>query len=225
MQHPDSLTSDPAPSPATERNSRLTDTTRVETFSDGVMAIAITLLVLEIRVPETEDGNLWHELTGLWPSYLAYAGSFLTVGVIWLCHHRFFGRIRKMDGLLHCGNLLLLLAVAFLPFPTTVLAHHLEDGGWNARVATAFYGVVGALQAAAWFVMWIALRRDPDLFEPGYDAVFARRESMQAVVGFVVFDVIAAIGLLLPAAALVLYLAAVLGYGVSSTRNHVLSRA
>ncbi|MEC3952807.1 TMEM175 family protein [Nocardia sp. CDC153] len=222
MHHPDSLTSD---GDSRARDTRLTDTTRVEAFSDGVMAIAITLLVLEIRLPETEGGDLWHELTGLWPSYLAYAGSFLTVGVIWLCHHRFFARIRTMDGLLHCGNLLLLFAVAFLPFPTAVLAHHLEDGGWNAKVATAFYGVVGALQAAAWFVMWMALRRDPDLFEPGYDAAYARRESMQAIVGFVVFDVIAAIGLLLPAAALLLYLVAVLGYGYTSTRNHVLSRA
>ncbi|MGW4249444.1 TMEM175 family protein [Nocardia sp. NPDC004722] len=208
-----------------ERDSRLTDTTRVEAFSDGVMAIAITLLVLEIRLPETEGGDLWRELTGLWPSYLAYAGSFLTIGVLWLCHHRFFSRIRRMDGLLHCGNLLLLLAVAFLPFPTTVLAHHLEDGGSNAKVATAFYGVVGALQAVAWFVMWVAVYRNPELFEPGYDAAFARRESMQSVVGFVAFDVIAAIGLLWPAAALLLYLVAVLGYGVTSTRNHVLSRA
>ncbi|WP_051177900.1 TMEM175 family protein [Nocardia concava] len=216
MQHPEVLTAEP--------DSRLTDTTRVEAFSDGVMAIAITLLVLEIRLPETEGGDLWHELTGLWPSYIAYAGSFLTVGVIWLCHHRFFGRIRRMNGLLHCGNLLLLFAVAFLPFPTAVLAHHLEDGGWNAKVATAFYGVVGALQAAAWFVMWIALRRNPELFEPGYDAAYARRESLQAVIGFVVLDAIAAIGLLAPAAALLLYLVAVLGYGYTSTRTHVLSR-
>ncbi|AYF77992.1 DUF1211 domain-containing protein [Nocardia yunnanensis] len=225
MQHPEPELS-AAPPAVPERVSRLTGTTRVEAFSDGVMAIAITLLVLEIRVPETPDGELWRELAGLWPSYLAYAGSFLTIGVIWLCHHRFFARIRHMDGLLHCGNLLLLLAVAFLPFPTTVLAHHLEDGGPNAKAATAFYGVVGALQAAAWFVMWVALQRNPALFEPGYDAAYARRESIQAVVGFVVFDVIAAIGLLLPAAAaLPLYLAAVLGYGYSSTRNHVISRA
>ncbi|MFE2961856.1 TMEM175 family protein [Nocardia tengchongensis] len=204
--------------------SRLSDTTRVEAFSDGVMAIAITLLVLEIRLPDTEGGSLWHELTGLWPSYLAYAGSFLTIGVIWLCHHRFFSRVRAMDGLLHCGNLLLLLAVAFLPFPTTVLAHHLEDGGWNAKVATAFYGVVGALQAAAWFVMWTALRRNPELFEPGFDAEYARRESLQAVAGFVGFDLIAGIGLALPAAALLLYLAAVLAFGYSSTRPRVFAR-
>ncbi|MFE3104998.1 TMEM175 family protein [Nocardia tengchongensis] len=204
--------------------SRLSDTTRVEAFSDGVMAIAITLLVLEIRLPETEGGSLWHELTGLWPSYVAYAGSFLTIGVIWLCHHRFFSRVRAMDGLLHCGNLLLLLAVAFLPFPTTVLAHHLEDGGWNAKVTTAFYGVVGALQAAAWFVMWTALRRNPELFEPGFDAEYARRESLQAVAGFVGFDLIAGIGLVLPAAALLLYLAAVLAFGYSSTRPRVFAR-
>ncbi|MFE3195139.1 TMEM175 family protein [Nocardia sp. NPDC059240] len=213
-----------AASTAPERDSRLTDTTRVEAFSDGVMAIAITLLVIEIRLPETEGGDLWRQLTGMWPSYLAYAGSFLTIGVVWLCHHRFFSRIRRVDGLLHCGNLLLLLAVAFLPFPTTVLAHHLEDGGQNAKVATAFYGVVASFQAAAWLVMWAAVRRNPDLFEPGYDAAFARRESLQAIVGFVAFDVIAAIGLVLPALALLLYLVAVLAYGISTSRDRVLSR-
>ncbi|WP_158675712.1 TMEM175 family protein [Nocardia stercoris] len=216
MQYPDSVTADLEARPA--------DTTRVETFSDGVMAIAITLLVLEIRLPDTGTGDLFHQLVALWPSYLAYAGSFLTIGVLWLCHHRFFGRIRRMDGLLHTGNLLLLLAVAFLPFPTAVLAHHLEDGGWNARVATAFYGVIGALQAATWFVMWVALRRNPDLLEPGFDAEYARREAMQAIIGFVAFDAIAAIGLLVPVLALVLYLAAVLGYGYSSTRTRVFSR-
>lgn len=188
------------------------------------MAIAITLLVIEIHLPDTEGGNLLHDLGHLWPSYFAYAASFLTIGVIWLCHHRFFGRIRRMDGLLHVGNLLLLLAVAFLPFPTTVLAHHLEDGGPNARVAVAFYGVVASWQTAAWFVMWMALRRNPDLFEPGYDAEFARLESKQAVIGFVVFDVIAAIGLAVPILALILYLLMILIFGYSSTRSHVFGR-
>ncbi|MEV6769895.1 TMEM175 family protein [Nocardia sp. NPDC051030] len=207
-----------------EIEARPSNTARIEAFSDGVMAIAITLLVIEIRLPEGGEGhggNVLHELLGLWPSYLAYAGSFMTIGVIWLCHHSFFGRIRRADGLLQCGNLLLLLCVAFLPFPTTVLAHHLEDGGWNARVATAFYGVVAAVQALAWFVMWIALRRNPSLLKLGYDAEFVRRESRLAVIGFLAFDVIAAIGLVAPAAALVLYMVCLVGYGAQT----LLSRA
>ncbi|MFI1912671.1 TMEM175 family protein [Nocardia sp. NPDC020380] len=206
------------PSPPTVTEDRLTDTSRVETFSDGVMAIAITLLVLEIHLPDTGGGSLLRQLGALWPSYLAYAGSFLTVGVIWLCHHRFFDRIRRMDGLLHSGNLLLLLTVAFLPFPTTVLAHHLEDGGWNARVATAFYGVIASVQTVAWYVMWLALRRNPALFEPGYDSGYARRESRQAILGFVLFDLIAVMGLVVPAAALVLYVIAILAYGIGYER-------
>lgn len=197
---------------------RLTDTGRVVAFSDGVIAIAITLLVLEIHLPDTGGGNLLRQLGALWPSYLAYAGSFFTVGVIWLCHHRFFDRVRRMDGLLHAGNLLLLLTVAFLPFPTTVLAHHLEDGGWNARVATAFYGVMASVETVAWYVMWLALRRNPALCEPGCDNEYARRESRQALVGFVLFDLIALMGLLVPPAALVLYVIAVLAYGVGYER-------
>lgn len=195
---------------------RPTNTARVEAFSDGVMAIAITLLVLEIRLPAESGESLLRQLLRLWPSYLAYVASFLTIGVIWLCHHNFFARIRRVNGLLQLGNLLLLFCVGFLPFPTAVLAHHLEGSPWDARVATAFYGFVAAVQAGAWIVMWVALRRDPALFEPGYDAEFVRSESRQAWVGFVAFDLIALIGLVSPVAALVLYLLAILGYGITS---------
>lgn len=157
--------------------SRLSTTSRVETFSDEVIAIAITLLVLNVHLPESSNDGLTQQLLHLWPSYLAYIDSFLTVGVIWLCHHAFFSRIRHVDGLLQLGNLLLLLSVAFIPFPTAVLAEHLAAGGHDAAVAACFYGIVAMVQAAAWLVMWAALRRRPELFEPGYGADFARSES------------------------------------------------
>ncbi|MFI1919642.1 TMEM175 family protein [Nocardia sp. NPDC020380] len=186
---------------------------RVEAFSDGVMAIAITLLVIDIRLPESQD-DLLKQLLGLWPSYLAYLGSFATIGVIWLSHHAFFARIRQVNGLLQVGNLLVLLCVAFLPFPTTVLAHHLEDGGRNAGVATAFYFLTAAVQAGAWIVMWTAVRRDPALLRPGYSADVARVETRQAVIGFVALAAVGVIGLVVPIVALVLYLVAVVGYAL-----------
>ncbi|GAB4585058.1 TMEM175 family protein [Nocardia sp. IFM 10818] len=186
---------------------------RVEAFSDGVMAIAITLLVIDIRLPEGQD-DLLEQLLGLWPSYLAYLGSFATIGVIWLYHHAAFARIQRVNGLLQLGNLLVLLCVAFLPFPTTVLAHHLEGGGRNAGVATAFYFLTAAVQAGAWIVMWIAVRRDPTLLKPGGGADVVRTEIRRAVVGFVALAAIAAVGLVVPVAALILYLLAVVGYAL-----------
>ncbi|WP_327141049.1 TMEM175 family protein [Nocardia sp. NBC_01327] len=186
---------------------------RVEAFSDGVMAIAITLLVIDIRLPENQD-DLLKQLLSLWPSYLAYLISFATIGVIWLSHHAFFARIRQVNGLLQVGNLLVLLCVAFLPFPTTVLAHHLEDGGRNAGIATAFYFLTAAVQAGAWIVMWIAVRRKPALLKPGLPPDLVRTETRQAAIGFVALAVIAAIGLVVPTAALILYLLAVVGYAL-----------
>ena len=175
---------------------RLSNTTRVEAFSDGVLAIAITLLILNVRLPNASGNSLLRQLTHLWPEYLAYLDSFLTIGVVWLCHHAFFGRIRQVDALLAWGNLALLLTVSFVPFPTTVLADNLPKGGQNARVAAAFYGVVAALQAAAWLIMWTALRRRPLLFEPGFDAAYARSESRMAWGGIILFLGCAAVGLM-----------------------------
>jgi uncharacterized membrane protein len=196
---------------------RLTGTARVEAFSDGVLAIAITLLILNIRLPEVSRDSLLHQLAHLWPDYLAYLDSFLTIGVVWLCHHAFFSRIRHTDALLAWGNLFLLLAVAFVPFPTMVLADNLTRGGWNARVAAAFYGVVAAVQASAWLVMWAALRRRPSLFEPGFDAAYARNESRMAWAGIVLFVLCAAVGLLAPLVSLTLYVLVVLAYGLTTS--------
>ena len=97
-------------------------TGRVEAFSDGVFAIAITLLVLEISVPESAFDDLWHGIAEQWPSYLAYATSFITIGWIWVAHHGIFRRLQYANRRVMLINLLLLMAVAFLPFPTKLMA-------------------------------------------------------------------------------------------------------
>jgi uncharacterized membrane protein len=97
------------------------ETNRLEAFSDGVFAIAITLLVLEIKVPPPGTA-LGAELLHLWPSYLAYVVSFLVIGAIWLNHHAMFQHIVRVDGMLLLFNILHLMPIAFLPFPTAVLA-------------------------------------------------------------------------------------------------------
>jgi uncharacterized membrane protein len=109
-----------------------TGTGRLEAFSDGVFAIAATLLVLEFTI-KSGDG-LGSELLHLWPSYLAYATSFLTIGIIWMNHHFCVEKLARADRTLMFLNLLLLLTVAFLPFPTRLVAHHLQHGGEQAAV-------------------------------------------------------------------------------------------
>jgi uncharacterized membrane protein len=108
-------------------------TTRLETFSDGVFAIAATLLVLEFGVNEASP-NLSHQLLHLWPSYLAYATSFLTIGIIWINHHYCVATLERCDRVLMFLNLLLLLVVGFLPFPTKLVAHYLQRPDEQAAV-------------------------------------------------------------------------------------------
>ena len=128
-------------------------TTRLEAFSDGVFAIAITLLVLEIRLPDEHRiealGGLGRALVALWPSYAGYAISFVTVGIMWANHHNVIKLIARVDHGLIVWNLLLLMAISFTPFPTAVMAENLPRAGWDRNVAVAFY--CGAFTGTAFF--------------------------------------------------------------------------
>jgi TMEM175 potassium channel family protein len=128
------------------------DTMRLVTFSDGVFAITITLLVLEIR-PPTDDRNLLHGLITLWPSYLAYALTFLFIGQVWVNHHVMFDHIRAADRVVLFLNTLLLMVVAFLPFATSVLAGALRSGH-GQRTAVVFYGIAFAVTALTFNAVW-----------------------------------------------------------------------
>ncbi len=125
---------------------------RLVAFSDGVFAITVTLLVLEIR-PPTDDGSLLHGLVELWPSYLAYAVTFLFIGQVWANHHVMFDHIRAADRLMLLLNTLLLMAVAFLPFATSVLAEALRSGH-DERTAVVFYGIAFAVTALTFNAVW-----------------------------------------------------------------------
>ncbi|NTV25733.1 MAG: DUF1211 domain-containing protein [Chlorobiaceae bacterium] len=119
-----------------ERN----ETTRIEAFSDGVFAIAVTLLVIEVKVPDhvhVDRVGLLRALLEIWPSYLAYLTSFATILVIWVHHHWIFSLINKYDHGLFYLNGLLLLFVTFIPFPTALLSEYLLHR--DARVAASFY--------------------------------------------------------------------------------------
>ena len=112
------------------------ETARIEAFSDGVFAIAITLLILEIKVP-TADNDLAGQLLRQWPSYVAFVISFAFIGIMWINHHRLFSHIKRSNNALLFLNLLLLLGVTAVPFPTAVLAQHLGTG--NQRAAAILY--------------------------------------------------------------------------------------
>jgi uncharacterized membrane protein len=138
-----------------ERNSAPNETARIEAFSDGVFAIAITLLILEIRVPpQTADGVLRDALLDLWPSYLAFLASFMTIGVMWLNHHRLFSLINKKDDGLIALNLLLLLGITWLPFPTALLAEHLLGPHVDQQAAALVYAGSFFAISIVFNVMW-----------------------------------------------------------------------
>jgi uncharacterized membrane protein len=145
------------------------DTARLEAFSDGVFAIAITLLILEVRLPGGH-ASLAHELAHLWPSYIAYVLSFVTIGIMWANHHAIFRLISRATHGLIVANLFLLLMVAFLPFPTKVLAEHLRHTGPDQRTAALFYSGTFILIAIAFQILWQTAGRGYRLIVPGLKA-------------------------------------------------------
>jgi uncharacterized membrane protein len=140
-------------------------TARLETFSDGVFAIAATILVLEISVEDPLHGSLRDALFDLWPSYLAYATSFLTIGIIWVNHHAVFELIGRVDRTLLFLNTLLLMDIAFFPFPTRLVAEFLSDGD-NEQTAVLAYGCTLTLMAILYGALWFYAARGRRLIGP-----------------------------------------------------------
>ena len=132
------------------------ETTRVEAFSDGVFAIAITLLILEIKVPKIDihmtNSQLFTSLMNLWPSYFAFLLSFSAVLIMWINHHGFFKYLKSINSKFLYANGFLLLMVTFIPFPTAVLAEHINSPA--ANVSAAFYCGAMELVSVAYNVLW-----------------------------------------------------------------------
>jgi uncharacterized membrane protein len=127
-------------------------TSRLETFADGVFAIAATLLVLNVDVHDLGGRSLGHELLRQWPAYVGYAVSFLTIGIIWVNHHTVLRQLRGADRTFLFLNVGFLLCVAFIPFPTKLLATYVRtDDGSAAAVA---YGLTLTLTAIFFNLVW-----------------------------------------------------------------------
>jgi uncharacterized membrane protein len=134
---------------------------RLEAFSDGVFAVAITLLALDLAVDGPGHGSLAHQLADHWPSFVSYVVSFFIVGITWVNHHALVDTFVKVDRKLLFLNLLLLLFVVAIPFATSTMATYLRSGGNDAHVAAALYGAVLEGMGVSFGLIFVwSLRRD-----------------------------------------------------------------
>jgi uncharacterized membrane protein len=161
------------------------DTSRIEAFSDGVFAIAITLLVIEIGVPHVEGTTLLGALVEQWPSYLGYVISFLQIGVIWANHHNRFRFIVRSDHVLLFLNILFLMCVAFIPFPTALLADYLQ--GTERSTAGAIYAGTLAVTAVFFTLLWLYAAANYRLVDRNLDPSLLRAMTRRFVAGMVAY--------------------------------------
>jgi uncharacterized membrane protein len=143
--------------------------------------------VLQIRVPHSATGQLWDALLDQWPSYIAFVISFVVIGIMWVSHHSMFERIAAVDRGLLFINLLLLLGIAFLPFPTDLIATYVRDGGTNSHVAAAIYSATMVAIGLAFTGMWGHLSNRPWLLVPGIPPERARTAFHRSLVGPIVY--------------------------------------
>lgn len=177
-------------------------TSRVEAFSDGVIAIAITLLVLDLKVPEVHRARLGPALVEQWPTYLAYATTFITIGIMWVNHHTLFDRINRLDRTLLFANLALLGGIATLPFVTSLVAQWLREPS-DAGLAVCIYCVTMLIISGGFTSLWIYLGHHRELLAPKHVDT-PTRAIRRSIVGPVAYGGAAGIAPFLPGAAFVL---------------------
>ena len=186
-------------------DARPIETVRLEAFSDAVFAIAATLLVIEVKVPQAAAGELLHALLDEWSSYAGYAVSFAVIGVLWVNHHATLERVAKVDRSLLFLNLVVLAVVAFIPFPTAVLADYIDGGIANARWATITYAVVMMAAAGSFALMWLYLGRHRELLAPHCEEHAPATAIRRALAGIAAYLVTVAIAVFSPAVAVAMF--------------------
>ncbi len=179
----------------------------MEAFSDGAFAIAATLLVLEISVPESGFDDLWGAIRDEWPSYLAYTTSFFTIGGLWAAHHALFRRLASADVTLMRLNLVLLWLVAFLPFPTALTADALRlESDAPERTAVLFYGGALLLISLTMTVMTVYAARRKGLLQEGVQLDELRQLNTRIRPTAPFYGVILLLAMLAPRAAVWMFL-------------------
>jgi uncharacterized membrane protein len=191
-------------------------TTRLEAFSDGVFAVAITLLVLEINVPGGE--NLWHQLKEEWPSFASFFVSFWVIGIIWVNHHGVIDHLKRADrGVLYL-NLLVLMSVVLIPFSTALMAEHLKSGA-DEHVAAAVYGGAFVLMAIAFGSLWEYTTRHRERLGVELTDEEVRRRTRAFHLGIPFYVVAVAVAFISPAVVLVIIGALAVYYMISGMRS------
>jgi uncharacterized membrane protein len=179
---------------------------RLEAFSDGVLAIAITLLILDVHVPRVDGADaLLHELRHEWPSYLGYVLSFVTIGIIWANHHTMFRFIRRSNHVLLMLNILWLLSVAFIPFATALLSEYIGGTYEEQRIAALVYGGTLLAVAVSFHLVWLYGTRHEGLLDPGADPRVLTVITGSYQLGLLLYGLALALAFFVPVAAVVLY--------------------
>lgn len=183
------------------------ETTRLEAFSDGVFAIAITLLILEIKVPPPAAaqaaGGLLRSLASQWPSFLSYVISFATIGIMWINHHAMFQYIRRTDRGLLLLHIVFLMLVSFVPYPTSLVAAYVTAP--DGKTAAVLYGAVFTAIALAYNAIWWYGVRDPHLLARDLHHAGLRTISKRYAVGPILYLAATLVALLSVSASLLLY--------------------
>ena len=187
---------------------------RLTAFTDGVLAIAVTIIVLEIGISASAGDHLLPSILHHWPAYLAYLTSFLTLGVVWLQHSAITSTLRAADPTLYRLNIVILLIAAFVPFPTKLLTEFIAEGGAE-RVAAVFYGLIMLALTVALTVFGRYAASDRLRVR---DQIEANRiaSSMRHSPSFILYGVGIAISFVLPTAGIALYLASAIERGTRS---------
>jgi uncharacterized membrane protein len=181
------------------------DTRRAESFSDGVFAVAITVLVFGL-LPIGTAPHLGPALLHAWPRYLAYVVSFLTIGIMWLNHHALMGSLRIVNRSLLVINLILLMGVVAVPWPTALVADHLNGPGMaGGRAAAIVYGVMLFAVLLAYTVMWLYIGRNAAKIAREPDRPPTRLKSAAFMVGLGGYAVGAVVAIFSPGAAVTIY--------------------
>jgi len=166
---------------------------RLEAFSDGVFAIAITLLVLTIPTPD-DFHRLGHALVQQWPAYAAYLVSFTVIGIMWVNHHTVLGHFARVDRNLVYLNLVLLATIVFVPYPTGIFGEALQRGE-GERVAAVFYSLVMTVNALAWAALWLYGSTRRRLLNPAFPEDQRRTATVLFTMGTLIYAGTIVVGL------------------------------
>ncbi|HEY2355368.1 MAG TPA: TMEM175 family protein [Gaiellaceae bacterium] len=195
---------------------------RLEAFTDGVFAIAVTIVVLEIGIKANEKDHLREAILHEWPAYLAYVTSFLTLGVAWLQHSAIVSSLRAADAKLYRLNIVILLVAAFVPFPTKLMAEFIGDGGAE-RTAAVFYGLTMLALTAAMTAFGRYAARDHLRVQ---DQPQANRiaSAMRHSPSYILYAVGIGVSVVAPTIGIALYLASALERGARSPTQQALRK-